>query len=306
VENNNLKNKILELKNKKNAIILAHLYQFPEVQEIADFAGDSYGLSKTANETDADVIVFCGVHFMAETASIICPNKTVLLPEIEAGCPMAEMIKPKDLQKLKDKNPNAIVVTYINSTAEIKAMSDIVCTSANAVKIVKNLPSYQKDIIFIPDKYLGSFVAKNNPDRNIILFDGYCNVHSKILSDDVKNLKEKYPKSIILVHPECRGEVVDMADEVLSTTGMINFAKDSKEKEFIVCTEIGIMYKLQKDNPDKIFHHISKLAVCPNMKKTTLEKVLFSLEDMKYIITVDQKLAKSAKCAIDNMFKYSK
>lgn len=301
-----LKEKILKLKKEKNAVILAHLYQLPEIQDIADFVGDSYNLSKQASQTDAKIIVFCGVYFMAETAAIISPDKKVLLPEIDAGCPMADMITIADIEKLKIENPKAIIITYINSNAEIKAYSDIVCTSSNAVKIVKKLPKCQKDIIFVPDKYLGNYIAKQNLDRNIILFNGYCNVHSKILPDDVKNLKEKHPNSFVLVHPECRGEVIDMADEVLSTTGMINFVKNSAKKEFIICTEIGIMYKLEKDNPNKIFYHISKLAICPNMKKTTLEKVLFSLEDLKYEIKVDKNIAILANSAINKMFELSK
>lgn len=282
---------------------MAHNYQLPEVQDIADFVGDSFGLSQMAAKTDAETIVFCGVHFMAETAKIICPEKTVLLPEIEAGCPMAEMITADKLRVLKQKYPDALVMTYINSTADTKAETDVVCTSSNALTIAKNLTA--KQILFVPDKYLGSFVAKHNPDKEIILYDGYCNVHMKILPEDIFSLKTKYPKSIVLAHPECRVDVVELADEALSTTGMIDFAKNSKHNEFIICTEIGIMHQLQKDSPNKIFHHISNLAICPNMKKTTLEKVLVALEENKYQITVDENIAKKARIAIENMFKYS-
>jgi quinolinate synthase len=299
-----IKNEILRLKKNKNAIILAHNYQLPEVQDIADFVGDSFGLSQMAGNTDAEIIVFCGVHFMAETAKIICPNKTVLLPEIDAGCPMAEMITAQKLKDLKQKYPYAIVMTYINSTAETKAESDVICTSSNALKIAKNLEA--KKILFVPDKYLGSFVAKNNPDKEFILYDGYCNVHVKIMPEDVLNLKSQFPNAIVLAHPECRVEVVALADEALSTTGMINFAKNSKHNEFIICTELGIMHQLQKDSPFKIFHHISKLAVCPNMKKTTIEKILVALEENKYQISVDENIAKKAKFSIDKMFEYSK
>lgn len=299
-----IKTEILRLKKENNAIILAHNYQLPEVQDIADYVGDSFGLSQMAAETSAEVIVFCGVHFMAETAAIICPDKTVLLPELEAGCPMAEMITLEKLKALKQKYPDAIVMTYINSTAEIKAESDVICTSSNALTIMKNLK--EKQIIFVPDKYLGSFVAKKNPEKEVILYEGYCNVHVKILPEDVLALKAKYPNAVVLAHPECRTEVVDLADEVLSTTGMLNFAKTSKHNEFIICTEIGIMHQLQKDSPSKIFYHISRLAVCPNMKKTTIEKVLISLEDMKHKITVPDEIARKAKEAIDKMFLYGK
>jgi quinolinate synthase len=295
--------KILRLKKERNAIILAHNYVVPEVQDIADFVGDSYGLSKKASETDVDVIVFCGVHFMAQTAAILCPEKTVLLPEMYSGCPMADMITAHKLSDIKEKHPNAKVVTYINSTADVKAESDIVCTSSNAVQIVKNIKT--KEIIFVPDKYLGNFVAKNNPDKNVILYEGYCNVHVKIMPNEVSKLKRKYPKAIVLAHPECRVEVVDLADEALSTSQMLEYAKSSKNDEFIIATEVGILHQLQKDSPNKKFYPASKAALCSNMKKITLEKVLWALEDMKYIVTVEKTVAEKAKLAINKMFEYA-
>ncbi len=291
------------LKKAKNAVILAHNYQLPEVQDVADFVGDSYGLAKMAQNTDKKIIVFCGVHFMAETASIICPDKTVLLPDPDAGCPMADMITVEKLRQMKSENPDALVLTYINSSALIKSESDVICTSSNALKIVKKIQ--QKKIIFTPDKYLGSYVAKNNPDKEIILFPGYCNVHAKILVEDVEKLKKLHSRAVVLAHPECRGEVVDLADEVLSTTQMIDFAKSSKKDEFIICTEVGILHKLKNDNPTKIFHHISNVAICPNMKKITLEKVLFSLEDLKFQIKVEAEIREKAKLALDKMFHYA-
>ncbi|MCP4482283.1 MAG: quinolinate synthase NadA [bacterium] len=295
--------KINKLKKERNAIILAHTYQVGDIQDIADFVGDSYGLSKKAADSDADVIVFCGVHFMAETASIIAEDKTVLLPEIDAGCPMADMIDADKLRKMKEVDSDAIVVSYINSTAEVKAETDVICTSSNVLKIVGNLKTNK--IIFAPDKYMGSYVAAHYPEKEIILADGYCHVHVTILPEDILSLKEAHPSAVVLTHPECQGEVVKLSDHILSTSQMLDFARESDAQEFIIATENGILYLLNKQNPQKKFYHASKYAVCPNMKKTTMEKLYWALEDMKYKIKVDKDIAVKAKRAIDNMFFYT-
>ncbi len=323
---NNIVRKINDLKKKRNAVILVHNYQLPEVQNIADFLGDSLGLSQKAAETDAEVIVFCGVHFMAETASILCPDKIVLIPELAAGCPMANMIDAEEVRNLKKKHPDATVVAYVNTTAEVKAESDVCCTSANAVKIVDSLPA--KKIIFIPDKYLGQYAASQiNPVRNkspeaiasdgyrrisngtskeIIFFEGYCPIHVKILSEDILRAKKEHPSAEILVHPECTPDVIAMADKVFSTTGMLNYVKKTKSEEIIIGTEVGIVYRLQKENPDKSFYPAFKHAICEDMKKNNLEKVLWSLEEMKYEIKVDEQIRWKAKKAIEKMLEYSR
>ncbi|MEA2082587.1 MAG: quinolinate synthase NadA [Elusimicrobiota bacterium] len=290
--------KIKELKKKRNAVILVHNYQLPEVQDIADFRGDSLGLSREAARTSADVIVFCGVHFMAETAAMLSPDKTVLLPEKDAGCPMADMIDGVRLRELKKKHPGAEVVCYVNSTAEVKAESDYCCTSANAVDILKRIEN--KKIIFVPDKHLGSFAAKQS-GKKVILYDGFCPVHMKILPVHIEKEKAEHPEAKVLVHPECRTDVCNMADEVLSTSGMEKFAKKTDVKEMIIGTETGIVYRLQKDNPGKKFYPACEEAVCIDMKKTSAEKVLRSLEEMKYKIKVDEDTAKAARKAIDRM-----
>jgi quinolinate synthase len=292
---------ILKLKKERKAIILAHNYQSPEVQDIADFSGDSLGLSQEAAKTMAEIIIFCGVHFMAETAAILCPDKTVLMPDLNAGCPMANMITLRQLMELKKKHPQAIVVTYVNSKAEIKAESDYCCTSSNAIKVVQSIPS-DKEIIFIPDKYLGSYVASQTK-RNLILWQGYCPTHSRILPEDILKKKALYPKAEVLVHPECIPEVIAMADKVLSTTGICKYAKESKSEEFIIGTEIGILHKLKKENPGKRFYPASELADCPNMKLNNLEKILWSLQDLVYKVEVPEEIARKAKRSIDRMLE---
>ena len=294
----NIAEKIKALKKKRNAVILVHNYQSPEVQDVADFRGDSLGLSREAAKTSADVIVFCGVHFMAETAAILSPDKIVLLPDENAGCPMADMIDAEQLRELKKKHPGAAVVCYVNSTAEVKAESDYCCPSANAVEILSGIE--KNEIIFVPDKYLGSFAAKK-AGREVILYDGYCPVHMKILPEHLVTAKREHPLAKVLVHPECRTEICDMADEVLSTSGMEKFARSGGSEEMIIGTETGLIYRLQKANPGKKFYPASGGAVCPNMKKTSLEKVLWALEEMKYEIKVDEKTAKAARKAIDRM-----
>ncbi|MGQ9608492.1 MAG: quinolinate synthase NadA [bacterium] len=291
--------KILKLKAERDAIILAHNYQIGEVQDIADYRGDSLGLSIEASKTRAKVILFCGVKFMAETAKIISPDKTVLMPDENAGCPMANMITVRQLKELKKKHPSALVVCYVNTTAAIKAESDICCTSANAVKVVNSLPR-DVPIIFIPDKSLGEYVSKKS-GREMILWNGYCPTHHHILAKDIISMKEKYPNAIVMVHPECTPDVIDLADQVLSTGGMCKFAKESSAEEFIVGTEIGLLYTLQKENPNKKFYPATTLADCPNMKLNTLEKILWSLEDMVYEINVPEDIRIKAENAIKKM-----
>lgn len=292
--------KILDLKKRRNAILLAHNYQLGEVQDIADFVGDSLELSQNAARTDADVIVFCGVHFMAETASILCPDKTVLLPDMYAGCPMADMITAEQLRKKKREHPRATVVCYINSSAEVKAESDICCTSANAVKIVESLDA--DEILFVPDQYLGHYVATKT-GKNMILWRGFCPTHVRILPEYIIRLRQEYPEAKVIVHPECMPEVIALADEVLSTGGMIRYARREDVKEMVVGTEIGIIHRLRKENPGKRFIPVSEQAVCPNMKLISLEKVLRSLEEMKPEVKVPKGVRLRAKRAVDSMLE---
>jgi len=293
-----LVDKILAFKAKRRAVILSHNYQRPDVQDIGDFVGDSLELSQKAAKTDAEVIVFCGVHFMAETASILCPDTTVLLPNIHAGCPMADMITADELRKKKQEIPAARVVCYVNSTAGVKAESDICCTSANAVRVVQSLGG--GEIIFVPDQYLGHYVA-TKLNREMILWPGYCPTHVKIQPEDITSLKERYPGSLALVHPECRPEVTAVADEVLSTGGMIRFARQTDVTTLIIATEKELLYRLGRENPGKTFIHASRKAVCPNMKKITLEQVLWSLEDMKPLVKVPEEIRVRARVAVDRM-----
>ncbi len=291
---------IMELKEKRRAVILAHNYQLGEIQDIADFVGDSLELSQNAAQTDARVIVFCGVHFMAETASILCPDKTVLLPDLNAGCPMADMITAEQLIKEKKKHRKATVVCYVNSTAAVKAESDICCTSANAVRVVESVPG--DDILFIPDQYLGHYVSTKT-NKNLILWPGFCPTHARILPEHIARLKHEYPDARVVVHPECRPGVIAMADEVLSTGGMIRYARTQDFHEMIVGTEIGIIHRLRKENPGKRFIPVSEQAVCPNMKLITMEKVLWSLEEMTPEIKVPEEIRIKAKRAVDRMLE---
>jgi quinolinate synthase len=297
--NSPLTDKILDLKARRNAVILAHNYQPGEIQDIADFTGDSLGLSIEASKTNADVIVFCGVLFMAETAAILSPQKTVLLPDIHAGCPMADMITAADLQSLKSQYPEALVVCYVNSPAEVKALSDYCCTSSNAVKLVNKLPQ-DKKILFVPDQHLGKFVQEQT-GRDMILWPGFCPTHMRILPDDIEASRRKHPEAMVLAHPECGPEVRAVADALLSTGQMLSFAGKSDKKEFIIATEHGIVHSLKKRYPDKQFYPASNKAVCPNMKKITLEKVLWSLQDMQYVITVQPDVRDRACRALDRM-----
>lgn len=295
---------ILHLKKQKNAIILAHNYQREEIQDIADFVGDSLELSKTATEVKCDVIVFCGVHFMAETAAILNPEKTVLLPEIDAGCPMADMIDGEKLKKWVSQYPNTPVVSYVNTTAEVKALSYVCCTSANAPQIVKAIP-FSK-VLFVPDKNLAFWVMRNVAEKEVIPWDGFCPTHHMIKKEDVLKVKEQYPNALVVVHPECRPEVIELAQHVASTSGMVRFAKSSTAKEFIIGTEVGLIYRLKKENPDKAFYPLKNTMICPNMKVTTLESVLLALKEMKYVVKVPEDIRIRAKEAVDRMFEFYK
>jgi len=291
--------KIKKLKDEHRAVILAHNYQPGKIQDVADFTGDSLGLSIKAAETDADVIVFCGVQFMAETAAILSPEKIVLLPDKSAGCPMADMITAEQLRRLKQEHPDALVVCYVNSSAEVKAESDYCCTSANAVEVVNSLPE-DKPIIFVPDQHLGRFVAERT-GRDLVLWPGYCITHVVITEDDINTAKAKYPDAIIMTHPECTEPVKELSDEMLSTSQMLKFAAKSTAKRFIIATEIGIIHALKKQNPNAEFIAASERAICPNMKKITMEKIVWALEDMKYKISVPKAIREKAKKALDKM-----
>jgi quinolinate synthase len=297
--NEQLIKKINELKVERNAVILAHNYQPGEIQDIADFTGDSLALSVKAAATDADVIVFCGVKFMAETAAILSPGKTVLLPDKNAGCPMADMMTGEQLRELKRKHPGALVVCYVNSSAEVKAESDYCCTSANAVEVVESLPK-DKKTIFVPDQHLGRFVIEKT-GREMVLWPGYCPTHAFITEDDVKKARETHPGAIVMAHPECTEPVKAVSDKLLSTGQMLKFAKQSDAKRFIIATETGIIHTLKKENPDKEFYPVTTRAICPNMKRITLDKVLWSLEDMNYKITVPADIAARAKSSLEKM-----
>ncbi len=291
--------KIEKLKQQRNAVILAHNYQPPEIQDLADFTGDSLGLSIKAAETNAGVIVFCGVQFMAETAAVLSPLKIVLLPDELAGCPLADMITADQLRQLKQQHPDALVVCYVNSSAQVKAESDYCCTSANAVQVVESLPA-DKEIIFVPDQHLGRFVAEKTA-RELILWPGYCHVHVVITEEDIINAKAKYPDAIVMAHPECSELVKALADELLSTGQMLNFAAENTAKRFIVATETGMIYALKRQNPQSEFIAASERAICPNMKRISIEKVLWSLEDMQYKVTVPDEVRVKAKKALDRM-----
>ncbi len=299
-----LASRITKLKKEKDAVILAHNYQIGEVQDIADFVGDSLQLSIKASKTKNSIIVFCGVTFMAETAKILSPEKKVLIPDDSSTCPMADMISPKKLKQLKEKNPEAIVVCYVNSTAETKALSDICCTSSNAVDIVNSIPK-DKQIIFIPDKYLGSYV-QNQTGREMILWNGYCPTHVIISAKQIVKLKKEFLDAVVLVHPESTPDVIDVADVVGSTGGMLEYVRNSKEKRFIIGTEIGLIHRLKKENPDKIFIPASKQGICPNMKLINLEKILWSLEEDRYEIKLSEEIINKAKGAIEKMLELSK
>jgi quinolinate synthase len=317
-----LRDQIVTLKKKRNAVILAHNYQRDEVQAIADFTGDSLELSRAATAIDCDTIVFCGVHFMAESASILSHQKKVLLPEADASCPMADMIEVADIRRvwktfpgytrqpeflfpheftlrdIKRQYPGVPVVAYVNTSAAVKAESDICCTSANVVKVIESLPD--KKVICIPDRNL-SMWAQRNTAKQIIAWDGFCHVHDRGTREDVATARKRHPGAIVMAHPECRIEVLELADHVTSTSGMLRYVQSSSAKEFIVGTEMGLMYRLKKDNPNKIFHPLRNDMICPNMKKTTLKSIVNALENMEQLISVPEEIRARAKKALDRM-----
>ena len=296
-----IKEKIADLKRQRKAVILAHNYQIGEVQDIADLTGDSLGLSMAASRTDAETIVFCGVRFMAETAAILSPDKTVLLPDETAGCPMADMINAEQLATLKKKHPGALVVCYVNTTAEVKALSDCCCTSSNALELVRRLPA-DREIIFVPDRNLGQYII-DMTGRDMVLWPGYCITHERIMAEDVLKAKAEHPDALVIAHPECNSEVRACSDKLLSTGQMLKFAARSDRRSFIVVTEIGIIHSLRKACPDKEFVPVSQAAVCRNMKKITLEKVLWSLQDMKHQVTVPEDVRVRARRSLDRMLE---
>jgi quinolinate synthase len=297
--NQRILNEIQELRAKRKAVILAHNYQPAEIQDLADFCGDSLGLSIEASKTDAEVIVFCGVRFMAETAKILSPGKKVLMPDRWAGCPMADMITPDQLCGLKQKHPDALVVCYVNSTADIKALSDYCCTSANAVEVVNSLPR-DKRIIFVPDQHLGRFVEERT-GRDLVLWPGYCPTHALISEADIQIAKRAHPNAVVMAHPECSEPVKKLADALLSTGQMLKFVKTSPAREFIVATEVGMVHPLKKVRPDAEFIPAGTRGICPNMKKTTVEKVLASLASLQYEVTVPEEVRLKAKRSLDRM-----
>lgn len=294
---------IAELKARRNAVILAHNYERGEVQDVADFTGDSLELARRATEVDADVIVFCGVYFMAETAAILNPTRTVLIPDASAGCPMADMVTGAQVREIKAKHPGAAAVCYVNSTAEVKAECDMCVTSGNAERIMATFPR-DREIIFVPDQHLGSHVAEKM-GLKYILWPGYCPTHARLTAAAIERARAAHPGAPVMVHPECRKEVRDVADEVLSTGGMCAFAKSSKAPEILVGTETGILHRLRKENPGKVFHTVDDNLICPNMKKTTLEKVRDSLLEMKERVTVPEDIAVRARRAIEAMLAVS-
>ena len=292
--------RINHLRKEKKALILAHNYQRGEVQDIADFTGDSLELSRKAAGTDAKIIVFCGVYFMAESAAILSPDKTVIIPVPEAGCPMADMITVEGLRDKKAQYPDAAVVCYVNSSAEVKAESDICCTSTNALQVTNFLE--EEKVIFVPDENLGRYVATQTA-KDLIFWKGFCPTHYQVLPEDIIKAKEKHPQAKVVVHPECRLDVIMLADEVLSTGGIVKYARETDIKEIIVGTEIGLVYRLQKENPHKKFYLATEKLICPNMKLTTLDKVAIALEKVEHQVTVPDKVRVGAKKALDRMLE---
>jgi quinolinate synthase len=308
------KHQVLALKKQRNAVVLAHNYQLPEVQDIADFVGDSLALSKKAANTDSDLIIFCGVHFMAETASILCPNKKVLIPDLEAGCSLASTINAQELQAWKAEHPDALVVSYVNTTAEVKALSDYCCTSSNAVKVVNSIPR-EKEVLFLPDLFLGSYIAEVTQRKNMYIWPGECHVHAGIKAEDINKMIATFKDADFLVHPECsctsstmyhisRSELAKTG-HILSTEGMMNHARTSTAKQFLVATETGILYRMQKENPEKEFIPVKRDALCKYMKKITIEKVYNSLAQDVYEVKVPKQIADKAQLAIDRMLAIS-
>lgn len=304
--------RIIQLKKERNAVILAHNYQIPEIQDFADFVGDSLGLSQAAAKTDANIIVFCGVHFMAETASILCPNKKVLIPDLDAGCSLAATINGDDLRAWKRKHPDAEAIAYVNTSAEIKAESDYCCTSTNALEVIDAIPT-EREILFAPDMFLGAYISAKT-GRKLHIWPGECHVHAGIRPDDIMKLRNQHPDAEFLIHPECscatscmyylaKNDILSHTSHILSTEGMIRRAKESPAKEFVVATETGILHRLRKENPGKVFYPVSESAVCKYMKMITPEKVLNSLENMVYEVKVPENIATKARVAIQRMMQ---
>lgn len=297
---NQLSEKILKLKKEKNAIILAHLYQIPEIQEIADYVGDSYYLSQIARDAKEDLIIFCGVKFMAESAKVLSPEKTVILPAPNAGCPMADMAEVEDVEEMIKKYPDAFKVCYINSSYEVKALCDASVTSSSALNIIKNIPN--KQILFLPDQNLGGYISEFFPEKEFILWRGFCPTHHRITAEDIIKAKEEHPNVKVLSHPECSKEVRDLSDYIGSTSGIINYATECEDKEFIIATEEGVLHQLKKKNPDKKFY-FPEVMVCPNMKKTSLQDVYDALDGKKEEVILDEEIRKKALTSLENMHK---
>ncbi len=301
---NNRNHQLEQLKKEKNAVILAHYYASDDVQEIADYVGDSFYLAKIAKQTDADIIVFCGVSFMGESAKILNPEKKVLMPDMTADCPMAHMVTPEKIQKMRDTYSDLAVVCYINSTAELKCHSDVCVTSSNAVEIVKALPN--QNIFFVPDRNLGNYVAEQLPEKNIILNDGFCPIHNAISIGQLQEEKAKHPNAPVLSHPECTEEILALSDYIGSTAGIIKYAQNSDAQEFIICTEEGILFKLRTDNINKQFYFPNSRPCCPDMKFNTLEKILHVLETEKNEVIISDEVRAKALLPLDRMLELAK
>ncbi len=289
---------VQRLKKEKNAVILAHNYQIGEVQDVADYVGDSFGLAQKAAESDAEVIIFCGVHFMAESAKILAPEKKVILPVKEAGCPLADMAEVEEVRAKKKEHPEAAVVAYVNTSAAVKAEIDVCCTSSNAVQVVESLP--QEEILFLPDKNLGHYISQKT-DKKIIIWEGYCVTHHRVAPEELDKVRENHPGAPIAVHPECPPEIVQGADYVGGTSGILKFSRETAAQTVIIGTEMGMLHRLQKENPEKPFFLLSPRLICVNMKKTTLEKVLLSLQELAPEIEVEEEIARRAKQSLERM-----
>ena len=299
---NSIEEEIAALKKQRNAVILAHNYQIGEIQDVADFTGDSLRLAQEAKKTDAEVILFCGVHFMAETASILCPEHKGLVPDLEAGCSLADMIRPEDIRQWKAAHPDGVVVCYINTSAAVKAECDLCCTSANADKVVASIPE-EKEVLFVPDFFLGTYVKQKTGRKNMELWRGYCPTHVMIQSAEIEKIRKEHPAAEFLMHPECGclTKSMHLADRILSTEGMVRYVNESPAKEFIVATETGILHRMRKDHPEKLFIPASPQAVCSYMKMNTLEKIVRSLENLQYEVKVPKELADRARLPIERM-----
>ncbi|MCK4271651.1 quinolinate synthase NadA [bacterium] len=294
---------IVHWKKKRGAVILAHNYQPGEIQDIADFLGDSLALSRQATKIPEQVIIFCGVRFMAESAKILSPGKQILLPRKDAGCPLADTITARQVRQIKEAHPRAAVVCYVNSSVQVKAESDVCCTSSNALQVVEGIEA--EEVIFVPDKNLGHYVSRFTKKR-MIIWDGFCYVHHRIRAEELQKAKEAHPQAVVLVHPECRPEMVDLADHVLSTDGMLRFAQGSDAEEFIIGTEVGLIYRLRKENPGKKFYTTGSAMVCVNMKKIRLQDVLLSLQQDQHSIFIPEEISRRARGALDGMLRYVK